>query len=117
LNNIAVDLVQGDGNLDEALLMVNKALGIAGPMAAVKDSRAMVYISRREYDKALDDLNAAIKDEGSAEQYFHRAWALSLLDRKDEASADIKTAQSMGLDPKLLNQKEIRVYDRLKDTL
>jgi tetratricopeptide (TPR) repeat protein len=117
LNNSAVDLVHIDGDLDEALAMVNRALEVTGPMAAVLDSRAMVYIARKEYDKALGDLNAAIRDEGSAEQYFHLAWVLSLLDRKDDASAAFKTAQSKNLDPKLLNEKEVRVYDRLKDSL
>ena len=117
LNNIGVDLVHSSGNLDEALSMVNQALAIAGPMAAILDSRAMVYIARKEYGNALNDLNAAIKDEGSAEQYFHLAWALSLLDRKDEASAAFKTAMSKGLDPKLLSDDEIHVYDRLKNRL
>ncbi len=117
LNNIGVDLVHSDGNLDEALSMVNQAVAVAGPMAAILDSRAMVYIKRKEYDKALDDLNAAIKDEGSAEQHFHLAWVLSLMDRKDDASAAFKAAQGKGIDPKTLNDEEIRVYDRLKDSL
>ena len=117
LNNIGVDFAHSGGNLDEALSMVNQALAITGPMAAILDSRAMVYIARKEYDKALEDLNAAIKDEGSAEQYFHQAWVLSLLERKDEASAAFKAAQGKGLDPKLLNDKEVGVYDRLKDSL
>ena len=117
LNNIGVDLVHRDGNLDEALSMVNQALDVAGPMAAILDSRAMVYIKRKEYDRALDDLNAAVTDEGSAEQYFHLAWVLSLMDRKGDASTAFKAAQGKGLDPKLLNVDEIRVYDRLKDSL
>ena len=117
LNNIGVDLVHSGGNLDEALSMVNQALAVAGPMAAILDSRAMVYIARKEYAKAMEDLSAAINDEGSAEQYFHLAWALSLLERKDEASTAFKTAQVKGIDPKVLDDDEIRVYDRLKDIL
>ncbi len=46
LNNIGVDLVHSGGNLDEALSMVNQVLTFAGPMAAIVDSRAMVYIAQ-----------------------------------------------------------------------
>ena len=117
LNNIGVDFAHSGGNLDEALSMVNQALAITGPMAAISDSRRHGRHRAKEYDKALEDLNAAIKDEGSAEQYFHQAWVLSLFERKDEASAAFKAAQGKGLDPKLLNDKEVGVYDRLKDSL
>ncbi len=77
----------------------------------------MVYIARQEYDKALDDVNAAIRDEGSSEQYFHQAWVLSLMDRKGDAKEALKTAESKGLDPKGLSSYEKPVYERLKESL
>jgi tetratricopeptide (TPR) repeat protein len=117
LNNIGVDLLLGGGDLNEALAMVNRALEITGQMAAVLDSRAMIYVERQDYANALNDLNAAVKDEGSAEQYLHLAWVLSLTGRNDDASAAFKAARSKGLDPKLLNAKELRAYDRLKDLM
>jgi tetratricopeptide (TPR) repeat protein len=117
LNNIAVDLLLGGGDLSEALSMVNRALDITGQMAAVLDSRAMIYVERQDYAKALDDLNVAVKDEGSAEQYLHLAWVLSLMGRNEDASAAFKTSQSKGLDPKLLNAKELQAYDKLKDLM
>lgn len=117
MNNLAVDLVHSGGDLNEALELVNRALKIRGPQAAVLDSRAMVLIARQEYDKALVDLNTAVGDEGAADQYFHLAWALSLLDRKSEAADALKMAESKGLDPKTLGPYEKPVYDRLRESL
>jgi tetratricopeptide (TPR) repeat protein len=117
LNNLAVALVRGGGDTKEALADVNKAIDVKGPMAAIRDSRAVVYVARREYDKALDDINAAIRDEGSAEQYFHQACVFYQLDRKPEAAEALKTAESKGLDPKSLSSYEKPFYDRLKENL
>jgi tetratricopeptide (TPR) repeat protein len=117
MNNLAVDLVRSGGDLNEALDLVNRALGICGPQAAVLDSRAMVLIARQECDKALVDLNTAVSNEGTADQYFHLAWALSLVDRKSEAADALKTAEAKGLDPKSLSSYEKPVYDRLKESL
>jgi cellulose synthase operon protein C len=117
MNNLSVDLARTNGNLDEALTMVNQALAICGPLSDILDSRGLVYIARQEYDKALVDLNAAIRDDGSAEQCFHQAWVLSLMDRRGEAAEAFKTAQAKGLDPKLLNALELPWYDRLKNSL
>ena len=117
MNNLAVDLVRSGGDLNEALDLVNRAIGICGPQAAVLDSRAMVLIARQENDKALVDLDTAVSNEGTPELYFHQAWALSNLDRKPEAADALKTAVSKGLDAKALSSYEKPVYDRLKDLL
>jgi hypothetical protein len=83
----------------------------------VLDSRAVIHIARQEPQQALEDLAAAIKDEGTAEQYFHQAWAYSLSSQKGEASAAFAQAVKKGLDPQDLDPREISVYDRLKDKL
>ena len=87
MNNLAVTLARSGQNLDEALGLANDALKISGPMADVLDSRAIVYIARKEYDKALEDLAAAVQDDkGSPEKRFHQAWAYSLAGKRTEAS-------------------------------
>ncbi len=79
------------------------------------DSRAIIHIARQEPEKALEDLAAAIQDDGAPEQYFHQAWAYLLLGKKTEASAAFATAQKKGLNPNDLDPREVSVYDRLKE--
>ena len=81
------------------------------------DSRAIVYIARQEYEKALEDMAAAIQDEGTAEQYFHQAWAYSLAGKKSEASEAFATAMRKGLSPMDLDPREVPVYNQLKTGL
>ena len=86
-------------------------------MASLLDSRAIVYIARKEPDKALEDLAAAIQDDGAADQYFHQAWAYWLAGKKTEASAAFAEATKRHLNPKDLDPREVPVYDRLKNGL
>ena len=85
MNNLAVGLARAGQNPDEALKLINDALEISGPMASLLDSRAIVFIARQEPDKALEDLAAAIQDDGAPDQYFHQAWAYLLAGKKTEA--------------------------------
>ena len=117
MNNLALYLARSGQNLDEALELIDRALAISGPMAVVLDSRAVVHIARQEPEKALEDLAAAIADDGSAEEYFHQAWAYSLAGKKAEATAAFAHAVQKGLDPKDLDPRETSVYDHLKDNL
>jgi len=127
LNNLGIDLARSvlsadpptrsTQTLDEALKLVNDALAIRGPMAEVLDSRGVVYIVRQEPDKALEDLAAAIKDDGAAEQYFHQAWAYCLAGKKSEASAAFVTATKKGVDRKDLDPREVPYYDQLQRSL
>ncbi len=114
MNNLALNLARSGQNLDEALNLVNAALDIRGPMAELLDSRAVVYIARHEYDKALQDLAAAIKDHGDAEEYFHQAWACWAAEKKAEALAAFDAAKAKNLDPKKLDPHEVPVYEQLK---
>ena len=117
MNNLGLNLARAAQNLDEALKLVNDAMAISGPMAEVLDTRAVVHIIRQEPEKALVDLAEAIKDDGTADQYFHQAWAYSLTDKKAEASAAFAMALKKGLDPKDLDPREVIIHDRLKDRL
>jgi tetratricopeptide (TPR) repeat protein len=117
LNNLGLNLARSGQDLDEALKLIDDALAISGPLAEVLDSRAVVHIVRKEYEEALQDLAAAVKDDGAAEQYFHQAWAYWLAGKNSEATAAFAAARGKGLDPKDLDPREVPVYDRLKDAL
>ncbi len=117
LNNLGLSLARAGQNLDEAIKLVDEALKIRGPMAEVLDSRAVVHIARQEPEKALEDMAAAIKDDGAAEQYFHQAWAYLLAGKKTEAATAFATALKKGLNPKDLDSREVSAYERLRDAL
>jgi cellulose synthase operon protein C len=117
MNNLAVGLARSGQHLDEALQLVNNALAIGGPRADVLDTRVLVRIARNEPELALNDAAAAVKDEGTGEQYFHQAWAYSLAGKKTEASSAFREATIRRLDPKDLDPHEVSVYYRLKDGL
>lgn len=91
-------------------------MAICGPLAEVLDSRAVVYIARQEPEKALEDLAAAVKDDGTAAQYFHQAWAYSLAGKNAEAAAAFKEAAKRQLERDNLDPREASVYVRLKDS-
>jgi tetratricopeptide (TPR) repeat protein len=115
MNNLAVGLARSGQNLDEALKLINDALAISGPRADVLDSRAIIHIARKEYDEALNDAQAAVKYDGTGEEYFHLAWANSLAGKKSDAATAFTEATKRGLDRNGLDPSEIPVYERLKD--
>jgi tetratricopeptide (TPR) repeat protein len=114
MNNLSVGLARSGQNLDEALKLIDDAQAIRGPAAEVLDSRAIVHIARQEYDLALEDLAAAVRDDGAPEQCFHQAWAYWLAGKKPEAAEAFDKARSKDLDPKKLDPREVAVYDKLK---
>ena len=117
MNDLGVGLAWSGQAPDEALRLINDALAICGPLAEVLDSRAMVYLARHEPEKALEDLAAAIRDDGAAEHYFHQAQAYLLAGRKAEASAAFAAAMKKGLAPENLDPREVPDYKRLKAEL
>jgi Tfp pilus assembly protein PilF len=116
LNNLGVLLALQVKNLDEALEKVEKAIKIAGPMAAILDSRAVVYIARRESDKALADLQAALQDEATPVRLFHQAQAYHIADRNDEARASLEEAMKT-LKIEMLDPPERPLLKKLCDDL
>ena len=114
MNNLGINLARTNQNLDESLKLIDDALAICGPLSSVLDSRAVVHIARQEFDKAIDDATAAVKGEGTAQQYFHQAWAYSLAGKKAEATAAFAQAIKKGIDPQKLDPREVPDYDRLK---
>jgi len=117
MNNLAVNLARANQNLDESLKLIDEALAICGPLPSVLDSRAVVHIARQEFDKAIEDATAAVKGEGTAQQFFHLAWAYSAAGKKAAAAAAFAEAIKKGLDPQKLDPREVPDYDRLKSEL
>ncbi|MBV8445090.1 MAG: tetratricopeptide repeat protein [Candidatus Dormibacteraeota bacterium] len=82
--------------LDQALADCNAALGLQPDTAAFLDSRALVYLRRKEYDQAIADYDRAIdlhsKDPWS---YYGRGVARLRKGLTADGQADIATATAL----------------------
>lgn len=118
LNNFAFLVALAD-NADEAgvdpLKLIEQAIEILGPTADILDSRAVVYNSKGDYQKAIRDLDNALTDNPTPAKYFHKAVAhlgagenTAALKAWDDAHKLNKDARST------LNRMEFDQYDRTK---
>ena len=117
MNNLGVIMALRGSRLDESLKLVDRAMEIAGPMAAMLDSRATVYLAMEQPDKALADLELAIAEEATPVRLFHQARAYSLAGKKVEAVAAMEAAHKKNLKRTMLDLPERPIYDKLRDEL
>jgi tetratricopeptide (TPR) repeat protein len=140
LNQSAYAQALAKSNIEEALKKANEALDIMPAEAQttgteeyyhrglILDTRGYLYYLNNDHEKALEDMNDAIKRteerlgksaagrgnlgaslesagpkalaEGAAVMYYHRSLVLSALDRDDEAEKDLaKARQLIGREP------------------
>ena len=117
LNNLAILLAMQKSNLDEAEILINRAIAYSGAMATMLDSRAVVYLCANKPDKALADMNEALNDGKTPVRLFHQAWAYAELGRKVDASETLAMAQKAGLSESSLDAYERPVYAKLCNEL
>ena len=114
LNNLAVFLALRGSQLDEAMKLINQAVKIAGPVGAMLDSRAIVYLALHETDKAMADLADALADAETPVRLFHQAQAYDQAGKQTEAAATLEKALQKGLTKEMVHPLEIRTFERLK---
>ena len=117
MNNLGVVMALKGDQLEESLRLVDRAIEIAGPFAAMLDSRASVYIAMQQPDKVLADLELAVADDPTPVRLFHQARAYHLAGRKTEAAAALEAAQKKNLKRSMLDPPERLVYDKLREEL
>ncbi|MFW5835048.1 MAG: tetratricopeptide repeat protein, partial [Pseudomonadota bacterium] len=117
MNNLAVLLALQGVELDEAEQLVERAVELAGPVAAMLDSRATVYTALGEYDKALSDLEVAIAENPSPVWLFHRALVYDRMGRKQAAAESLAEAHERGLTADMLQPLERPDYERMRQSL
>ena len=117
LNNLAVFLSLRNIKQDEALEKMNQAITIAGPKPTLLDSRASVYLSRGEWQKAIDDLDTAISGKPTATRFFHQAQAYEIGKNKTKAKAAFQKALNLGLKEDALQPLERPAYRKLRGAL
>ena len=117
LNNLAVFLANRKTELDEALKLINKCIELAGPVSALLDSRATVYLAQGNWEAAIEDLEEAISDTPTPARYFHLAEAQYGFQDITAAMKALQEAHNMGLSEKDLRKAELPRYAELKKAL
>jgi tetratricopeptide (TPR) repeat protein len=116
LNNFAFLLALDSSATQDAdaLKLVNQAVDIMGPNSDILDTRAVVYMSRKDYQRAIEDLELAVTDSPTASKYFHLAQAHLLAGQNRAAVEAWEKAESLGLNHDAINLMEIPLFDQLK---
>ena len=117
MNNLAVMLVAQNTKLDEAMTLINRAMEIAGPRASMLDTRATIYLAKKEADNALADMKIVLGDDVEPDRLFHQARAYYLAGQRDKAAEVIAAARKAGLKPSVLEPYERPIYERLRENL
>jgi tetratricopeptide (TPR) repeat protein len=106
-NNLASNLADGGGNLDEALKFAQTAREAAPEDPSVGDTLGWVYYRKGLVDAAyplIADASRRLKDNPSIR--FHHGMVLAKQGKKKEAAAELKAA--LALDPKFPGADEAK---------
>jgi tetratricopeptide (TPR) repeat protein len=117
LNNLAWHLSQRPGRGAEALPLINRALELLGPQAALLDTRATVHLRMGRGDLALADMEKVARDDPSATRLFHLAQAQHLTNNTKGALRSFERAMSEGLDLSHLPPTDRESFQRLRAEL
>jgi tetratricopeptide (TPR) repeat protein len=98
LNNLAWLLALRDqGNVQEALGLIDHAIDVMGAIPSLVDTRAVVLIRAGQLDQAILDLNRARSAEPRNPNFaLHLAWAYQGKGKSDEARKAFQLAKEMG---------------------
>jgi len=73
--------------------LVNRAIDVAGPMSAMLDTRAVIFLVGKKPDRAMPDITTALADSSTPIHLFHQAWAYYQLGRRGEATDILAQAE------------------------
>jgi tetratricopeptide (TPR) repeat protein len=109
LNNLAWLLALKEGNGEEALQLIEKAVKLVGPLPALLDTRGSVLLALGKSRQAIPDLSQAVALRPTAEGYFRLARAL-WPENQAAARNAFEHAQGLGLRPENLHLLERGEY-------
>ena len=116
-NNLAFLLALSKRELDRALEVANEAIAVIGPISDILDTRALVYIARGEFAKAVDDLQLAVMVGATPSKYFHLAQALLGAGDEQAALEAWKKAEAEGIAPEKFPKLEREALEKLKQKM
>lgn len=117
LNNLAWSLTLNSGKAGAALPLIERAIQIGGPLAAFRDTRAVVYLTLGKGAPAVADALAAVGDAPSAARYFHLAQAHQLTGDQAAARQALQKAQKLGLAGQQLHPAERPALQKMMNDL
>jgi cellulose synthase operon protein C len=98
----------------DPLKLVQEAAQILGPTADILDTRAVVYSSQGDHQKAIRDLEYSVTDNPTPSKYFHKAVAhLGAGENKAAVESWVK-AEELGDIRANLNRMEYPQFDQAK---
>lgn len=117
LNNLAFLLALREQNPVDAKQFIEKAIDLAGPRAALLDTRGVVLSAIGEHLNAVADLQKAVAENPSANRLFHLAVALQRAGNKKAAADVLLKAKERGLTPEDFSPLEQDLLRKLESTL
>jgi tetratricopeptide (TPR) repeat protein len=105
-NNMAYLLALRNQRLDTAQERIDEAIEILGPLADLLDTRAVIRMARKEFDKAVQDMELALSIDPTAVKYYHLAKAQALAGDEEKAIESWEKATEMGITEESLPQIE-----------
>src|SRR5207302_740459 len=106
MNNLACLLAFESGKGEEALALVNKAIGLVGPIVELLDTRALVLLRNGKPEQALKDAEEVLSRMPAAAAHFRLAQAQWKAGKRIEATASFRKATRQGLKEEDLTQLE-----------
>lgn len=116
-NNLAEILALSGERLDEAKGLIDEAIQFAGPMPALRDTRATVLLAMKELEQALAEMQTVVQEAPSASRYFHLARIHDAMGQKDKARIAMQEAITRGVDESKLHPLEKTACQRLRSAL
>jgi tetratricopeptide (TPR) repeat protein len=116
-NNLGFLLALKGERLDEALSLVNSAIGIFGPVEDMLDTRAVVLMARGDNQQAIDEMTLATTTSQDPIKYYHLAKAYLANENFAKAKAAWERAEKLGFDPEKLPVLEQTDFSEVKQRI
>jgi tetratricopeptide (TPR) repeat protein len=119
LNNLSYLLaLKGDASAnEEAMRLVREAVTILGPQPDILDTRAVVFISQKQFEDAIADLELSVTDKPTASKYFHKAVAHLGANQNTDALFAWNEAVKLGLSRDSISPMEREQFERAEDQI
>jgi len=119
MNNLAWLLaMRNQGEVPQALSLINKAIELDGSDLSLVDTRAVVFIRSGQLDRALEQLQSVRqRDSRNVGVAFHMAWVYQAIGDMNSARAKLQEAERLGLSPRFLDTLELVVFEGLRKPL